>query len=325
MSAAASDSSEADLPRAQAGNNPQRVILTLFGDYWFHHREDLPSAALVALTADFGISAPSARVALGRLTHRELLRSSKRGRNTYYGITPKAQRLLEDTLERVLAFGLTDAPWDHTWTVVTFSIPEHQRDLRHALRSRLRSLGFAPLYDGAWVSPRRQPTDAATVLDDLGIRTATIFRGQVAPTPHGREPSSAWDLDDLRARYDAFITEANSLLERARARRLDPAAALVARAQTIGAWGQFTNLDPELPTDLLPSPWPRRHARQLFADAYDALGSLGEEHFRAVLSVHAPELAPLARHFTTTRPVNSSNLVLSPELRITTKAGLPPA
>ena len=76
------------LPRTQVGTTPQHLLMTLLGHYWFGRAEHLPSAALVELLAEFDISTPSARAALNRLTKRGLLVSSKRGRNTYYGLTP---------------------------------------------------------------------------------------------------------------------------------------------------------------------------------------------------------------------------------------------
>ena len=39
------------------------------------------------------------------------------------------------------------------WTLVTFSVPENQRTLRHRLRSALTWEGFAPLRDGLWLAP----------------------------------------------------------------------------------------------------------------------------------------------------------------------------
>ena len=57
---------ELTMPRSQAGGQPQHLLVTLLGDYWFGQREQLPSAGLVDLLAEFGISAAGARAALGR-------------------------------------------------------------------------------------------------------------------------------------------------------------------------------------------------------------------------------------------------------------------
>ena len=45
------------------GLRPPRLLLTLLGDYWWRQTEPLPSAALVALLAEFGVSDSAARAA----------------------------------------------------------------------------------------------------------------------------------------------------------------------------------------------------------------------------------------------------------------------
>src|SRR5579863_4063069 len=131
--------SDGGLPRAQTGTTPQHLLMTLLGDYWLGRSEHLPSAALVDLLAEFEISEPSARAALNRLTKRGLLVPSKRGRYTHYGLSPHAVPLLRETSRRIVAFGTQQAAaWDGVWTIVAFSVPETQRQLRHSIRSSLR-------------------------------------------------------------------------------------------------------------------------------------------------------------------------------------------
>src|SRR6266516_2862717 len=67
---------------AGAVQRPPRLLLTLLGDYWWRRTEPLPSAALVALLAEFGVSDSAARAALSRLTRNQLLVTSKSGRRT---------------------------------------------------------------------------------------------------------------------------------------------------------------------------------------------------------------------------------------------------
>lgn len=288
------------LPRDRVGNSPQRLILGLYGEYWFHRPEPLPSAALVTLVEDFGITAPSARVALGRLVKRGLLVHSKQGRNTFYGIAPIAERRLEEVLERILRFGTTHPAWDGNWTIVAFSVPEQRRDERHAARVRLRWLGFAPLYDGTWISPSADPATAADALVKIGIHTATVFTAQLATALADGDPLEAWDLDELRKDYAAFLEEFSPILARAQRGALAASDALVARTQLIDNWRHLSTIDPDLPPTLLPGNWPQHDARQLFELTYDTLGPLGEKRFRQVLVERYPELADRARHFTTT-------------------------
>jgi len=289
-----------DLPRTQSGSQPQHLLITLLGDYWINRTEHLPSAALVRLVAEFGVTPVGARAALSRLTRRGLLASSKRGRRTSYGLTERAKAVLAEGTQRIMAFGTSSTPWDGRWTVAAFSVPEDQRDLRHALRTRLRWLGFAPLYDGMWVSPRDAVPAALEALREVGVERATVLTATHQPGGPGRgDPIAAWDLDALRKDYERFIDEYEPLLRRVRQGGVGTAEALIARTAVMDTWRNFPNLDPELPDELLPEGWPRRHARAIFAEVYNALGPLAEVRVRQVLAEFAPELTDLVHHHTT--------------------------
>jgi phenylacetic acid degradation operon negative regulatory protein len=287
-------------PRWQLGRQPQHLLLTLLGDYWQGSDVLIPSAALVHLLAEFGVTSAGSRAALSRLGRRGLLVSSRAGRYTFYGLSQRAREILDDGADRIARFGAEEKTWDGTWTFVAFSIPESQRDLRHALRVRLRWLGFAPLYDGLWISPHSQPGDACRALDDLRVEAATVITGRADDRPLGAgSPIGAWDLGQLRAAYQEFIDRFSPLAARVRAGDVGAAEALVARTRIMDDWRNMPNLDPELPTELLPPGWPRRTARHLFVEIYDGLGQLAEVRIRQVLAQLAPELAGAASHHRT--------------------------
>ncbi|MGH3319741.1 MAG: PaaX family transcriptional regulator [Streptosporangiaceae bacterium] len=294
------DAEGLDLPRIQNGSQPQHLLLTLLGDYWYSRDEHLPSAALVRLLAEFGVSNAGARAALSRLARRGLLESSKTGRRTYYGLTSRAAAVLSEGRSRILLFGTSQRQWDGNWTLVTFSVPEDERHTRHALRTRLRWLGFAPLYDGAWVSPSGSAEEVTEALADLGVNMATVMVGRVvADGPRDGSPIRAWDLDDLSRLYQRFAESLAPLRERIRTGRVGAAEGLVARTEVMDAWRGFPGLDPELPSELLPRGWPRPSAREAFVEVYDELGPLAATRVRQILGEFAPDLAALAAHHTT--------------------------
>jgi phenylacetic acid degradation operon negative regulatory protein len=276
---------------------PPRLLLTLLGDYWWRRTEPLPSAALVALLAEFGVSDSAARAALSRLTRNQLLVTSKSGRRTVVRLSKRAARILDDGGHQIFSFGQTSQPWDGMWSLVAFSIPEHNRAARDSLRKQLRWLGFAPLYDGLWVSPRDRAIEVIGQLAELGITTATAFRAATVPgvSPDGL-PQRGWDLDTLRARYDSFIDHAQQLRERTLAGRVSPVAALVARTRVMDEWRAFPGLDPDLPDELLPAAWPRASARELFTTTYDLLGPLASHRVRQIIARYSPGLAVHATH-----------------------------
>jgi phenylacetic acid degradation operon negative regulatory protein len=286
--------------RAAVDTQPRHLLVTLLGDYWWDRTEYLPSAALVGLASEFGVTLAAARAALSRLRRRGLLASSKIGRRTYYGLTQRARLVLAEGRDRIMAFGTRSEPWDGLWTVAAFSVPEEQRALRHALRTRLRWLGFAPLYDGMWVSPHDTVGQALEVLRELEVERGTVMVATVPEgSPMARTPITAWDLEHIRKTYEGFIEEYEPLLERVRQGGVGASEALITRTALMDTWRNFPNLDPELPDQLLPPAWPRRAARGIFAEVYNGLGPLAEARVTQVVSWHAPELTGFVRHHTT--------------------------
>ncbi|MGW0684003.1 PaaX family transcriptional regulator [Streptomyces sp. NPDC002754] len=290
---------DVDLPRSQTGANPQHLVLGLFTDHWSATPEPLPSAALVALLADFGSTPVSARAAIGRLARRGVLEAEKRGRRTYYRMTPDTARVLEQTQRRMMEFGAPGRPWDGLWTTVIFSVPDEQRELRHVIRRRLRFLGYGAVYDGVWMSPRADHVQTAELLRSVGVRSATVLRSTLTHTQGDGDPLAAWDLDAIGAAYAEFIASHAELAERAAAGQVGSAEALSVRTKVKEEWLQMVSTDPELPADLLPADWPGHAARALFAQVYDALGPLAEVRVRQVVAEHEPALAVEANHRTT--------------------------
>lgn len=286
------------LPRAQVGTTPQHLMMTLLGDYWYTRTEHIPSAALVELLAEFDITEPSARAALNRLTKRGLLTSSKRGRNTYYGADPTALPLLQDMFERCVAFGTKEArPWDGCWTMVAFSIPEAERQLRHGVRSRLRWLGFAALYDGLWCSPWEDNDVALSALAELGVGACTVIRASI-DEQSSLQALSAWDLEMVRREYLEFEARFAPILEEAERGNLSASQALVERTRVMDDWRNFLAIEPDLPSQLLPDDWPRSRMRALCFRLHDCLAPVAQERCREIFGRYSTELATLVTSHT---------------------------
>ena len=290
---------------------PPRLLLTLLGDYWWQRTEPLPSAAVVALLAEFGVSDSASRAALSRLTRNGLLVTSRNGRRTYVHLSDRAANVLDDGARRIFSFGASPTPWDGMWSLVAFSIPEEHRSARDELRKALRWLGFAPLYDGLWVSPRDHADEVIERLAGLGITTATAFRATALPLPF-RDPAAgdpvagaadiparAWDLSGLQERYEEFTTFARMLRDQTEAGQISVADALVARTRVMDEWRAFPALDPDLPDELLPPTWPRAAARELFVACYDLLGPIATRRVRQIIARYSPELAGRAAYHDT--------------------------
>ncbi|MBO9554951.1 MAG: PaaX family transcriptional regulator [Cellulomonas sp.] len=290
-----------DAPRAQAGPNPQHLLATVLGEYLDSADAELPSAAVVAVLAEFGISKASARAALSRLVRRGLVAVGGRGRSSVYHLTPQAIAGHRSTMHRLLAFGAVPRPWAGEWLAVSYSLPESREAHRHVVRRTLGALGFVRLYDSVWISPDPDPTPARSalgeLLDDVHDARWSVMRVRFDDEagPHG--PAAAYDLEGLRTAYRAFVDEHAALREAVRADGVDAARALVARTTLMDAWRQLVLDDPDLPLEVLPPAWPRAQARAMLLEVHSALGPLAQERLVEVMSPAWPDAADWVTHF----------------------------
>ncbi|KRE31207.1 PaaX family transcriptional regulator C-terminal domain-containing protein [Agromyces sp. Soil535] len=248
-------------------------MLTIFGDYWSHVDEPMPSGALVRALTDLDMKEGAARAALARMARIGLLAVERAGRRTTHQLTARAQEIVDEESAWLESFGRIQYEWDGLWSVLAFSIPESQRATRHLSRSRLRWLGYAPLYDGVWISPLDSAERAMAQLQEIGVDRVTSMRARLDTSLPGG-PQSAWDLAAIGDEYREFAAAAP-------APGSSGAAALSARSRLMLAWQEFRTIDVGLPAELLPEEWPQRSTRRLFVERYDALGPAAEERMRA--------------------------------------------
>jgi phenylacetic acid degradation operon negative regulatory protein len=286
------------LPRRQSGNSPQGLAVTLLADYTLRSRAWLPSAAVVALLAEAGVSAAGARTAISRLARRGVIEGRRQGRHSSYRLTATAAAFLAVGGSAIVAPGRTE-PWDEHWTLIAFSLPQQESALRRGLRSQLRWMGYAPLYDGLWISPHDVGEKTKARLAELTLGTLTVFRARHVELDASirRNPIDAWDVTAIARQYDDFVQRWSPALPRTRAGRITGAEAVRARTEVMDTYRRLPVLDPQLPARLLPPGWLREPARDLFASVYDGLAKPAEDHVRTVASRHSGSEAPgIAAH-----------------------------
>ena len=264
--------------------SPVRQVLTVFGDYWWGVEEAFPTGALVTVLTDLGLKEAAARATLARMVRGDLLAAERAGRRTTHRLTARSMAIVDEEASWLESFGLVEAPWDGLWTVLAFSIPESERSSRHLARSRLRWLGFAPLYDGVWVSPRDRAEAAMAALRDLGVGEVTAMRATLQTTVAGGA-QSAWNLDEIAGEYRRFAAAVGA------GRPEDPVAAFAERTRLMLGWQSFRLLDTGMPAELVPGDWPRVAARRAWARRYNELGETAEGRIRAVVGEIDEDLA----------------------------------
>ncbi|NAS22636.1 PaaX family transcriptional regulator [Herbidospora sp. NEAU-GS84] len=288
-------------PRTQAGPNPQHLLATLLGEYLESSEADLPSAAVVAMLAEFGVSESSARAALSRLTKRGLIAVRGAGRPPVYHLTPQAIARHRSRMDHFLSFGARPPKWTGDWVTVSFSLPQSGQAARHAVRKALGALGFARLYDSVWIRPGSESGPVKQAMHDIldgvdGGRWSVMHtRFDEEAGPHG--PAAAYDLAGLASGYEDFIAQYSSLRVAVRDGEVDATRALVARTSVMDSWRKFPDVDPDLPEHLLPATWPRQAARELLLEIHSALGSLAEARLIEIATPHWPDAASWITHF----------------------------
>lgn len=234
----------------------------------------ISAADLVALAGDLGIPTAQARTGIARLKQKGLL-LAERDDAIGYRLNPAAVGMLERGDRRIFEMReMTDAD---PWCLVSFSIPESARSVRHQLRRRLQWIGAGVVSPALWICPGHLQDEAAQILEELDARRwATLFQTS-APAPAGTLVEAAaqwWDLEGLRAEHLDFQASLGVL----------PTAPFAAYVQLIDRWRVLPYTDPGLPPSMLPTDWPGRRSFDEFARLSVALADPAWAHVRARIS-----------------------------------------
>jgi phenylacetic acid degradation operon negative regulatory protein len=271
---------------------PRALIVTIYGLYardtggWFS------IAALIRLMAELGVDEPAARSAISRLKARGLLESQRRDGAVGYGLSRRGSEILTEGDRRI--FHRPPPDGSDGWLLAVFSVPEHERARRHALRSRLAWLGFGSVAAGVWIAPAQLADETRDVLEADGLSgyVSLFTAGYLAFGDVREKIGQWWDLDRLEQLYQAFIDAAGPVL----AGWQDPAASPEAEqgqafadyVRVLTAWRRLPFLDPGLPPDALPPDWNGGRAADVFDQLQDRLGGPAREHVRGVTRPAAP-------------------------------------
>ncbi len=262
---------------------PQDLALTMLGNHLRRPGEAAWSGGMVQLLGEFGFSTEAARAALNRLAARGLIDRVRAGRQVHYELTPRAEALLAEGDRRIFHFGEDRTSVD-SWTVLWHSLPEARRTERSRLGARLRFLGFGLVQDAVWIAPRDHGAEVAELLHGLGVADHACVLVGAPPASLDVDAIllQAWDLDDVTARYAAFLEEFEPLRPRRAQAALAPLDAFVVHTRLTHLFRGFPLVDPELPDALMPVPRLRPKVIKLFHELYRGLREPAEQHFAEV-------------------------------------------
>jgi phenylacetic acid degradation operon negative regulatory protein len=249
---------------------PGSLVLDLLGDIDRTGRKEIRLKTLVALGEQLGISAPTMRVTLNRLRERGWFDVRRDGRESTYHLQPECLRALGEGKRRI--FRDPTATWRGEWSMVIYTVPESDRQVRDELRKRLGFLGFGPLAPATWVCPHPRLDEVANAGAGLPSARLSLLTTRTSGLAADRAmAASCWELDELGASYARFVRSVRSRLSAGLLDHPDPATAMVERVHLVNGYRQIVWRDPQLPVELQPAGWPGDEAHQLFDRVHDAL------------------------------------------------------
>ena len=259
---------------------PKQLLLALLGALVVD-RIDEPIRASVLLDVLEGssVTAPTARAMLDRMSRRGILHRVRVGREIAFSLSEDTKDVLREAGARVNS-AHPFAPNGTGWTLVTFSVPEDQRTVRHRLRATLAWEGFAPLRDGLWIAPGEVDLEAALepLGDALAPHAITAFRAaDLQAYPVSRSVREAWDIDAIRAEHERFLEtwEAPGATDGA-------TTAVSALVCLVADWLALLSSDPRLPPEFMGDAWPSDRSVAAYRARTDELGPLARREFGAI-------------------------------------------
>jgi phenylacetic acid degradation operon negative regulatory protein len=268
---------------------PQDLVFTLYGEYFLHREGSVWVGSLISLLEQFGMSEASVRTVLSRMTRKGWLEANRVGRNSFYDLSDRGRALLEEGAARIY-HPSWDSPWDGSWFLLSYSIPEIRRHLRDRLRDRLAWLGFGSLGNGLWISPHDVEDKVREASRQLGIEeNLECFRGhRVGDRDPTELVDKCWDLQALNERYTAFLDHwlphMQSCTDATESGALDYRRCFTLRFSLLHEFRSFPLEDPYLPRSLLPPDWKGEAASRLFTALHDLLEGPAESYLDEVLA-----------------------------------------
>jgi phenylacetic acid degradation operon negative regulatory protein len=246
--------------RPRTGQSARSLLNTVLGEFVYAAGGAAWTQTLVEALSLLDVEEKAARQALARSAADGWLERERDGRRVRWRLTAAGTRRCVEGTARINSFGSARTDWDGQWLLLLVTVPEEQRALGHRLRRRLTWAGFGSLGQGTWVTPHVDlEAEASRILSELDPSPRSVsFVSRFGKIGLEAEMvTEAWDVDELNARYQAFIREFRPLRPRTQA------GAFVAQTRLVHEWRRFAFYDPVLPVELLPFNWVGVRAKAL--------------------------------------------------------------
>ncbi|MFJ6418744.1 PaaX family transcriptional regulator C-terminal domain-containing protein [Paeniglutamicibacter sp. NPDC091659] len=238
------------------------LVRTIVGLYIRELGGWISSTHLISLMDTLGTSAQVTRTAITRLKKKGILEPRAVDGVLGFALTDAGERILARGDRRIFEPRSME-PGD-PWCLLSYSVPEAERERRHQLRRHLQGIGGGLVAPGLWIFPEYLRAELWEILQALELQDhATVFVSQ-SPEITGsmRDAASTWwDLESLAALHHAFIALNHAVPESGAPEASESFATYV---RAIDSWRTIPYLDPGLPPQCLPEKWPGRDSAGLF-------------------------------------------------------------
>ena len=222
------------------------LAVTVFGDAVAPRGGTIAMSDLSAVLERLGAEPGAVRTAMSRLARDGYVERERKGRRSFYRLSPRAAAEFERAGARIYA---AEPPeWDGTWTIAI--APEGAGE----------APGFTRIAPGAWIAPGAAAAPDGFFTISGGRGDAPEWARQILSPP------------ELTRRYSE-IAECWERFDTAAVGGLNAAAA---RVLLIHDWRRVLLRDAPLPRALRPAGWAGAEARMAVAAAYRALAPAAE-------------------------------------------------
>lgn len=196
----------------------------------------------------------SIKRALYRLKKKGLVKTLGWGNKTTRQITKQGKK----RLEAIIPFYDEKRTWDGKLYLVTYDVPERQRDDRDLLRRYLRKIGCGRFQASVWLTPYNPTGVLRDFIGDKNLSGAVVVScigkdGDVGQEDVKDLVARIFQLDELNDRYADYLEEFGGGGE-------------FSESQAIFGFLAILGDDPQLPFELLPDSWVGDEAYSLFKE-----------------------------------------------------------
>ena len=248
-------------------------VMVILGDFILQDKKMFWLDEFLIRLSWLGVLERTGRSALVRMAKDGWFEVEKVGRRNRYLLTKWGESVLRQGDLRIFEQAVED--WDGRWHLLTYSLPENKRVLRHNLVQQLSWLGFGRISRGTWLSPydRREPLRQALKAPETNQYLHFFSGAYLGNTEIDQLIKQCWNFAEVAQAYERFIKDYEPVLT-----------GLIKSSEPLTAEETFKNrfwlsydflpllrIDPNLPQRFLPQEWAGFKARKLYSDLRDRI------------------------------------------------------